>query len=62
MGCELNDFGLLKVDALGATSVSGVYAAGDITSPMQSLASAVAQGAIVAGGGITHALIKEDFV
>jgi thioredoxin reductase len=62
LGCELNDFGLLKVDALGTTTVPGVYAAGDITSPMQSLATAVAQAATAAGGGITRALMEEDFV
>lgn len=62
LGCELNDFGLLKVDAMGATSVAGVYAAGDITSPMQSLSAAVAQGAVAAGGGVNHALAKEEFV
>ncbi|MBD2248444.1 hypothetical protein, partial [Nostoc sp. FACHB-888] len=39
----------------------GVYAAGDITSPMQGIAVAVFQGS-VAAGGLNHFLIMEDFV
>ena len=60
LGCELNEYDLVKVDKFNETSVKGVYAAGDITSPMQSIAAG--QGSLVGGGGIVHALIKEDFV
>ena len=62
LGCELTPSGTIKVDAVGATSVAGVCAAGDITTPMQSLAAAVAQGAVAAAGGINHVLSQEDFV
>lgn len=61
LGCELNEFDLIKVDNFNETSVKGVYAAGDATSPMQSIAAAVAQGAVAAGAGINHALGREDF-
>lgn len=62
LGCKMTETGHIKVNALGETSVAGVCAAGDATSPMQSIAAAVAQGAIAAGAGINHALGKEDFV
>jgi thioredoxin reductase len=61
LGCELTDIGLIKVHDFNETSVKGVYAAGDITSPMQSIAVAVSQGAFAAGPGINHALSQEDF-
>jgi len=41
------------------TSVSGVYAAGDAGSPMQSVALAVAAGASAAAS-LNHALCAED--
>lgn len=62
LGCAMTETGHIKVNALGETSVAGVCAAGDATSPMQSIAAAVAQGAIAAGAGINHALGREDFV
>lgn len=62
LGCELTATGHIKVDNFSETSVKGVYAAGDITSMMQSIAVAVAQGSVAAGGGIVHSLIREDFV
>lgn len=62
LGCELNEFGMIKaVDIFNETTVKGVYVAGDITSSMQGIAIAVAQGS-TAAAGINHALIKEDFV
>jgi len=61
LNCELTDIGLIKVHDFNETSVKGVYAAGDITSPMQSIAVAVSQGAFAAGPGINHALSQEDF-
>ncbi len=62
LGCELNEFDLIKADSFNEASIKGVYAAGDITSPMQSIAVAVAQGSLAAGAGVNHALGKEDFV
>lgn len=61
MGCALTPSGHVQVDVLGRTSVAGVYAAGDIASPMRSVALAVAQGS-AAGAGVNHALISEAFV
>lgn len=62
LGCELNDFSLIKTTNLfNETSVKGVYAAGDITSPMQAIAAAVFQGS-AAASGLNHSLIVEDFV
>lgn len=61
LGCDLNESDLIQVDNFNETTIRGAYAAGDITSPMQSIAAAVGQGS-AAGGGITHALTHENFV
>jgi thioredoxin reductase len=61
LGCELTDSRHIKIDNFSETSVKGVFAAGDITSMMQSIAVSVAQGSVAAGGGIVHSLIREDF-
>lgn len=62
LGCELNEFNLIKTtNVFNETSVKGVYAAGDITSSMQAIAVAVFQGS-AAASGLNHALIVEDFV
>jgi len=45
LGCELTDTGHVRVDASGQTSVSGVYAAGDMTSESRHVVTAAAQGA-----------------
>lgn len=44
LGCELTETGLYKVSEMGLTSVTGVYAAGDISTPMQSVLMACASG------------------
>lgn len=62
LGCEITDSGFVKVADFNQTTVKGVYAAGDVTSPMQSISVAVAQGALAAGLGINHSLNQEDFV
>jgi thioredoxin reductase len=63
LGCALSDGpplpGLLQIDAMGQTTVPGVYAAGDIVSPMQQITTAVATGAL-AGAMINHTLIAID--
>ncbi len=61
LGCELTETGHIKVSAFGETSVAGVCAAGDVTTPMQSIAAAVAQGSVAAGAGINRILSEEDF-
>ncbi len=50
LGCKVDDQQVVQVDLRGRTSVAGVYAAGDIASPMRSVALAVAQGAAAAYG------------
>lgn len=62
LGCELNEFNSIETtNFFNETSIKGVYAAGDITSPMQTISAAVFQGS-VAAGGLNQALIMEDFV
>jgi thioredoxin reductase len=60
LGCKVNEHNVVQVDLRGRTSVEGVYAAGDLSSPMRSVAIAVAQGA-AAGYGINADLIDRDF-
>jgi len=44
LGCELTDKGYIKTDAFFKTTVEGIYACGDNTSPFRSVANAVANG------------------
>jgi thioredoxin reductase len=64
LGCELIDDGmipgLIRVDTIQQTTVPGVYAIGDVATPMQQISGAVASGA-VAGAMLNHALIAEDY-
>jgi thioredoxin reductase len=60
LGCKVNENNVVQVDLRGRTSVEGVYAAGDIASPMRSVAIAVAQGA-AAAYGINAELVEHDF-
>lgn len=60
LGCDFTKQGLIAVDELGATSVPGVYAAGDNSSPMRAVASAVAAGT-KAGAALNRELIAERF-
>ncbi|PUZ25731.1 pyridine nucleotide-disulfide oxidoreductase [Chitinophaga parva] len=60
LGCKLTNTGHLEVDAMGKTSVEGVFAAGDNTSPMRSVAMAVMRGQMVAAA-ITHDLAHATF-
>lgn len=45
LGCKVDERDVVQIDVRGRTSVEGVYAAGDLSSPMRSVAIAVAQGA-----------------
>ncbi|MDQ3442134.1 MAG: NAD(P)/FAD-dependent oxidoreductase [Chloroflexota bacterium] len=61
LGCELVESpipGLIRVDAMQQTSVPGVFAAGDVTTPMQQIAIAVSTGS-AAGAMINHHLVEE---
>ena len=44
LGCELDENGFLKTDPMQKTNISGIYACGDCTTPMRSVATAVATG------------------
>lgn len=60
LGCEVNEQGLIKVDFMQKTSVSGIYASGDATTQMRSVALAVSSGSF-AGAAINKELIGEKF-
>ncbi|MRX69261.1 Thioredoxin reductase [Flavobacterium resistens] len=60
LGCDINEQGLVKVDAMQKTSISGIYASGDCTTQMRSVAIAVSTGSF-AGAVINKDLIDEDF-
>jgi thioredoxin reductase len=63
LGCELYDAGpitgLVKLEGPGQTTVPGVFAAGDITTPMHQVSLAVASGTMAAAGA-TRLLIAAD--
>lgn len=60
LGCKVDEHNVVQVDWRGRTSTEGIYAAGDLSSPIRSVAIAVAQGA-AAAYGINTDLIHRDF-
>jgi thioredoxin reductase len=60
LNCELTETGYIKVDQFQATTVYGVFAAGDNATMFRSVAEAVAHGN-KAGAVIDKQLIQEDF-
>ncbi|EMR01420.1 NAD(P)/FAD-dependent oxidoreductase [Cesiribacter andamanensis] len=60
LGCELTEQGYLKVDAVQKTTLEGVYACGDSSNMMRSVANAVYSGQ-VAGAMANAALAHEQF-
>lgn len=60
LGCALNEQGYLGVDAFQKTSVAGVFACGDATTPLRAVANAVASGSL-AGVMANREIIEEDF-
>ncbi|MCJ0742548.1 NAD(P)/FAD-dependent oxidoreductase [Pedobacter montanisoli] len=60
LGCELTEQGFIKVDTFQQTNTKGVYACGDNSSPMRSVANAVASGNFT-GAAINKALSDELF-
>jgi len=60
LGCDLNENGLILVDFMQKTTIDGVYASGDCTTQMRSVAFAVSTGSF-AGVAINSALISENF-
>jgi thioredoxin reductase len=60
LGLKMDENHLVEIDEFGRSSVSGVYAAGDMAARMRQLVIAVMQGASAAIG-INNDLIDEDF-
>jgi thioredoxin reductase len=60
LGCELTEHGLLKTDSFHKTNIEGVFACGDASSPMRSVANAVASGGM-AGAMANSELLQEEF-
>jgi thioredoxin reductase len=60
LGCELTEQGLIKVDMMQKTTVSGVYASGDCVIQARSVAMAVSSGSF-AGASINKEIIDESF-
>ncbi|MDO6435697.1 NAD(P)/FAD-dependent oxidoreductase [Flavitalea sp. BT771] len=60
LGCERTDVGYIKVTPLQETSLDGVYACGDNSNMMRSVALAVSSGN-VAGAVINGKLVEENF-
>jgi thioredoxin reductase len=59
LGCALTEDGYIRVDDFKKTSVAGIYAAGDNSTMMRSVASAVAAGTL-AGAMLNHEMIHES--
>ncbi|MBD1384766.1 NAD(P)/FAD-dependent oxidoreductase [Mucilaginibacter rigui] len=60
LGCVLTEQGQIQTDKFCATTIPGIYAAGDNSSPLRGVANAVANGTM-AGVFINKALIDEAF-
>lgn len=60
LGCALNDDGYISVNAFQETSVAGIYACGDNTTRMRTVANAVAMGT-TAGMSASKKMILEQF-
>lgn len=60
LGCELTESGHIKIDQFQKTTVDGVFACGDNSSAMRSVASAVYSGNFV-GAVINRELTEERF-
>ncbi|MEQ8244465.1 NAD(P)/FAD-dependent oxidoreductase [Fulvivirga sp.] len=60
LGCEITEAGFVKVDIMQKTTIEGVYACGDNSSGMRSVANAVAAGN-VAGAVVNKELVDEKF-
>lgn len=58
LGCTLNEQGYIEVDFFQKTSIAGVFAAGDNSTPMRTVSIAVAAGT-KAGAAINMELINE---
>ena len=60
LGCQLNEDGYIKVDPAQKTNVKGVFACGDNTTRVRTVANSVAMGT-TAGMMLNKEMIEEDF-
>lgn len=60
LGCELTEQGFIKTDMFQKTNVEGIFACGDSTSMMRSVANAVATGNLT-GAMVNNQLVEEKF-
>jgi thioredoxin reductase len=60
LGCELTEDGYVKVDSFLETTINGVFACGDNSSTMRTVANAVAMGT-TAGMIVSKKMILEEF-
>lgn len=60
LGCELTEQGYLKISPMQETSIPGIYACGDNSNPMRSVANAVAAGNMT-GAVVNKHLADEVF-
>ncbi|MCM4163661.1 MULTISPECIES: NAD(P)/FAD-dependent oxidoreductase [unclassified Arenibacter] len=60
LGCELTEQGYIKVNEFQQTTIAGIYACGDNSTRMRSVAAAVASGNL-AGAMVNAELTKEHF-
>ena len=60
LGCELTEHGYIKVGSFQETNINGIYACGDNTNMMRSVALAVSTGS-VAGAVVNGKLVEENF-
>jgi thioredoxin reductase len=60
LGCELTEHGYLKIDPFQKTNIDGVYACGDNSAMMRSIANAVHSGNL-AGAIINRELAEEEW-
>ncbi len=59
LGCELDEYGFVRVDRDGRTSVSGVWAAGNVANPRAQVITAAGEGS-AAAISINADLVRED--
>ena len=59
LGCAVRDNGWVQVDATGATTIPGVWAAGNATNPRAQVITAAGEGS-AAAIAINNALVEED--
>jgi thioredoxin reductase len=60
LGCATDEGGFIIIDAMQKTTIAGIFAAGDCTTPMRAVANAVA-GGTKAGAFINHEMAAEAF-